>query len=527
MFILNRVLILFLFLNAGVAWSADETVSSQSAKEALKKELLMGVGRDQVVDINFEANEVSGKGVIEGDPTVVKATLIRQDGKATQLQFKPLKAGSTTVTVRDDKGDVKAIFDVTVTGTDLLKVKDEIAYLLRDIEGVELKIVGNKIVADGEVVVPSDYGRLLAVLSDETYGGNVLNLTTMSPLGLQVIARRIQQDVNAFAPQVKVRVVNGQIWLEGTVDSEGAATRALKVAELYVPSITPPGQLDRYEPNALRLDDRPIIQNFMVVNIPPQKKEEKLVRITVHFVELAKDYLNAFGFKWQPGFVSNGPQITFGTSADSGGLGGASLAATISNLLPKLASASNAGYARILESSTVVTRSGQPAKIRNVKNIPFAIGIQGANGNVSAAANTANVGTDVSVTPAILGKSDDIQMQINVKQTSLAGSNGSAPITDEHGIETRVYVKSAESAAVAGTESSNVTTNFNKDDPSPGTLSSSDSSGTSVEPLFSLIRSKSFQKSKRRFVVFVTPQIMESASEGTQDLKKNFRIKAE
>jgi pilus assembly protein CpaC len=39
------------------------------------------------------------------------------------------------------------------------------------------------------------------------------------------------------------------------------------------------------------------------------------------------------------------------------------------------------------------------------------------------------------------------------------------------------------------------------------------------------MHSKNYQKKKSQFVIFVTPQIIENASEGTEDLKKNFRVK--
>jgi pilus assembly protein CpaC len=44
-------------------------------------------------------------------------------------------------------------------------------------------------------------------------------------------------------------------------------------------------------------------------------------------------------------------------------------------------------------------------------------------------------------------------------------------------------------------------------------------------PLFNLTHSKGYTKNKSQYVIFVTPQIVESASEGTEDLKRNFRVR--
>jgi pilus assembly protein CpaC len=126
----------------------------------------------------------------------------------------------------------------------------------------------------------------------------------------------------------------------------------------------------------------------------------------------------------------------------------------------------------------------------------------------------------VAVTPAILGDTDDIQLDLKMNQINLTGRAPSGgPITSQHAIETKLYVKSNESAAIAGVNSQDTGTDFNKDDPNPGTFQ-----GT-TSPLFSMLHSKAFRKKKSQFVIFVTPQIVENASEGSEEMKKNFRVK--
>lgn len=114
-------------------------------------------------------------------------------------------------------------------------------------------------------------------------------------------------------------------------------------------------------------------------------------------------------------------------------------------------------------------------------------------------------------------------MSIKLTQTEFLGksSAGAAAMTSNHAISTVVYIRSGESAAIAGINSSDTGTDFNKDDPAPGNFAQ----GTS--PLFSLLRSKNYRKKKSQFVIFVTPQLIESASDGSEDLKRNFRIRAQ
>ncbi|MEK6705925.1 MAG: hypothetical protein AABZ06_09065 [Bdellovibrionota bacterium] len=507
------------------AVAAEEGASVKTKKSRLthdtsefaadKRRLLLTTGEDKAVDIDFDAN-AGANGITIGNPQVVATTLVKM-GDKRQIVFKPLKAGDTTVTVRDAEGTIQLIFSVRVTGSNLLRVAGELRDLLRDIEGIDIRVVGSKVIVDGEVLVPADYGRLLTVIQDKSYTDYVLNLTTLSPLAMQVLAKRIQEDVNTFAQNVRTRVVNGVIFLEGSVDNIDQAKRSQSIASLYLPEMRPGSQLER-DPTVQRLPPRRLVENFIMVNPPPPKKQEKLVRITVHFVELSKNYDKVFGFKWQPGFTAD-PQISVGISQGGSATGsGASFSGTISSLMPKLQSLQHAGYARVLKTGTMIVRSGQPAKLIEQTEFPFSL--IGANGQPTVASK--GVGLSVAVTPLILGQSEDIQMDLVMDQVNLVGRAPAAmapPITATHKVETKIYIKSNESAAVAGVNSSDIGTDFNKDDPKPGAFDQ----GT--DPIFTLLRSKGYRKKKSQFVIFVTPQIIDNASDGTEDLKKNFRVK--
>ncbi len=492
----------------------------ETEAKADRRSLLLTTGEDKVVDLDFD---VAGEKFIStGNPQVVVVQVISVAGSRKQLVFKPLKSGETTVAIRDEEGSLKLIFRVIVSGSNLEERVGEIKALLQDIDGIEIKIVGQKVVIDGEVLVPNDYSRMLAVIQDKAYADLIINLTSLSTVGLQYMAKRIQEDVQTFAPNVKTRVVNGVIFLEGTVDDAGHKTRAEEVTKLYLPEVKLQPQLLVRDGSAVANVQRSPFVNFIVVNPAPPKKQDKLVRVTVHFVELSKDYNKVFGFKWEPGFTA-APEISVGQPAASAdgttvASSGASFSATLSNLFPRLQSAQSAGYARVLKTGTLLTRSGQPANLTEQTEFPITV----ISGNGQATSSSKPVGLSVAVTPQILGQSEDIQLDLKLNQTNLVGrapSAGAAPITAAHTVDTKLYVKNNESAAVVGVTSGEVLTQFNRDDPSTGSFSE----GTL--PLFSLLRSKQYVKKRSQFVIFVTPQIVENASEGTDDLKKNFRVK--
>jgi pilus assembly protein CpaC len=75
-------------------------------------------------------------------------------------------------------------------------------------------------------------------------------------------------------------------------------------------------------------------------------------------------------------------------------------------------------------------------------------------------------------------------------------------------------VKSKESAVIGGIVINKSSTDYDKIAPDEV---------EDASPLFNFIRSKAFANSKSQFVVFVTPEIVESASTGTEDIKRKFR----
>jgi pilus assembly protein CpaC len=80
-------------------------------------------------------------------------------------------------------------------------------------------------------------------------------------------------------------------------------------------------------------------------------------------------------------------------------------------------------------------------------------------------------------------------------------------------------VKSKESAVVGGVVIKKNSQTFDRN-PSETETPTGDGSF-----LFTFIRSKSFLSDRNQFVVFVTPEIIDSASEGTEEIKKKFRKK--
>lgn len=488
---------LFLFVAVSNAFA-------QKAKEDSVKptNLEVVVGLFSQIKLDFAADR---KGIQNSNSSVLDLTFVPAKREITLTGLKP---GKSSVIIRNQVGDVKKIYNVTVTSDSLSKTVQELRQFLGDVEGIEIGIKGGKVVVEGKLVVPRDIGRVVVIL--EQYK-DVIRLVELSPQTQRVISKKMQDEIQkAGMKDVTVRIVNGVFWLEGVVTQGGQKALALKIAEGYLP--------DRFADLAEQSESidkvpRPLIQNFITENFKKQPApEDKLLKIVSQFVELKKDYQKIFGFKWTPTISTGGGSIVFGKTEDgevttrSQG----TLSGTISNLFPKLASAKNAGYARVVQSGMVVVKDGVKATINKTNTTPFTLG----TGEFTQA-KEATSGFSLDVTPKVLQKENiELSMGVNVNVTA-----GTPPQTARNSISTIVVVKSKESAVVGGVVVNETATAFDKDPPF-GVDQVDQNTGT---PLFSFLRSKSYVTNKSQFVVFVTPEIIDSAATGTDAVKRKFR----
>jgi pilus assembly protein CpaC len=520
-----RIFLVLIFLSTFSGAFAQDPAASATpgagTSVMTNKDLEVAMGIDAVEKVEFD---YSTKMTI-GNDQLLKLVLVPQK---REIIFKGLKPGRTTVLIRDNLGDIRLQYTVVVTATGKSNTVSELRELIGDVEGLEIGIKGGKVFVGGEIVVPDDIGRVSQVLASYP---DVLTLIELSPQTQRVIARKMSDELaKNNLKDVTVRVVNKVYWLEGVVSNKDKKSLAVTIAKAYLPP-----KIQNLSANSNRFqtpvtDD---IIDFIAVN---EKKEPqpapKMIKITSQFVELSKSYNKVFAFKWAPLMGADQSQIRFGQTAD-GTLTGqgsqGSLSATISNLFPKLNAAKSAGYARTIQSGMVIVRDGfdQGGKITKTTTIPYALG----TGNYTKAA-TAEVGIDMDVKPKLL-EQEKLELGIVLSVSVQIASGSAAPVTTKNSINTNVVLKSKESAAIGGIVQNTSATDYDNtgNDPAPtgsgssssGTTTSGTSGAAAASPLFRLYRSKSYSTNKSQYVIFVTPEIIESASAGTEDIRRKFR----
>ncbi len=113
----------------------------------------------------------------------------------------------------------------------------------------------------------------------------------------------------------------------------------------------------------------------------------------------------------------------------------------------------------------------------------------------------------------LAGNSNTVSMDMNFSLSSLLGLDGKgAPITSENAINTKISVRDKQSAAVGGLIRNATFTDYNR---LPSGVKN---------PIINLYASKTFQRKQSQFVVFVTPVVKASASAGSEQIKKKFRM---
>jgi len=463
-----------------------------------KIEVILGIDKIMKVDfVPYTRAQIA-------DESIVGIQFIPQKKEIT---LKGKKPGRSSVTVRDRSGNVRLRYLVNVTATEKSKIISELNELIGDVEGITIGLKGGKVFVGGKIIVPGDIGRVVIILEEYK---DVLNLIEVSPQTYQIIARKMQEGMRRNnLRDVTVRFFNNSYILEGIVNSDAEKDLAFKIAAAYLP--------DRIESLARRADavQRPskeeIVKNFVVVNRKqPPPPADKLIKITAQFVELSKDYSKIFGFKWSPTLGGDGGSITFGKTA-SGEVStnsSGTLSGTISNLFPKLNSAKAAGYARVVQSGIVIIKDKKSGQLNkgSTKNTQLGTGEFSQPTKIEA-------GFGLDIRPTIL-QEEKINLELSLKVNTAVGND-----TLNNSIKTEVIVKSRESAVIGGVSVSKSSTEYDKDP--PGGVDQVDAE--SGFPIFSFVRSKEVTKSKEQFVVFITPEIIESAASGTEEIKRKFR----
>lgn len=490
---------LFLFLSLslnGIAQDKPVTVSKTLIKDV-----------SETIDLDFLPGNI-----FVANPKVCNFVALREQKKVMLI---PVGEGTTSLTIQDTQGRERQRIKIRVIISDLYRISRELKDLLGDIEGVEIKVIGKKVLIDGEILLPKDLNRIITVANQYDLKQEVGIIAVLSSVAQKIIAQKIEEDIHKLGlTEVRVRAVNQRFLIEGSVPFAGADGKrnsriAVETAKTYVPDIFITGgesaQLIRKPAGG-----PPVVVNLLVIKPPPAAEPARMIHITAHYVELGKDYAKNFAFNWAPG-ITDATAIRY----DKGELTG-TLTGTVSSLIPKLNAAKTHGHARILEASSLIVQDNEKGTIKNITEIPITV-FQSTPGGTQQATEFKDVGLTMEITPTVIPDTSSVRLKVNFSLKSVLSVNERGqPSVSQSNIETILTVDSLQSAAIGGLVRNQLRTAYNRLPPSIR---------DNPNILFNLFRSKSFQNDKSQFVIFITPEIIKSASEGAEELKKKFRVR--
>lgn len=204
-----------LSITAGMLAALVLAPQSASAQD---QTITLGVGQQKVIQVSGGVQRVA-----VGDPEVADVKTIGSN----EVLILGVAEGRTTLLIWRS-GDSRLSYMISVRKQDPKEIVSEIRALLGDIEGVSIRIVGDRVYLDGETLTTEDADRVQRVV---TLYPQVRSFVRPSVNATRVGARNL---VRAFAENglksVVVNVVGNTTFLEGTVES----AEDLKKAELVV-----------------------------------------------------------------------------------------------------------------------------------------------------------------------------------------------------------------------------------------------------------------------------------------------------
>lgn len=458
---------------------------------------------DYQLPSDFKGKELKFEG------NYARHTKIQHRKKENQIRFIPFRLGSGVLVIKGRKDKILKTITVEVKKTNLHKVAKELQELLIEIDGVEVRIVNNKVIIDGQIRLPRDMDRIYSVISQYDKK-QVESLVTFSPEAQNDILDLIRKEIGD--ENIQVKAVHNRFILTGEVQNIQEKERAGWIATLYTQWDPSEGQGAVGE-GKVRRKRIATVQNRIIVRPPPkptENKERKILWITVHYVELKKDFNKGFMFQWTP-TIQDGTSITAGSGGFGQGIT-STITATVQNFFPKLNWAKSFGFARVLHNATVVVEDNKEGRVVSSTEIPMTT----ISGNqIKTDARTSAQVTTV-IKPSILGRAQQntVSMGVTFTVVNPVGRADGGPITSTKTVNTVVWARSGQTAVLGGLFSTQMNKDYNR---LPQT-------GTGAPPLFNLVAGKNYDTSQSQFVVFITPAIKGTPSYRVKEIKRKFKI---
>ncbi|MEI6971473.1 MAG: pilus assembly protein N-terminal domain-containing protein [bacterium] len=379
---------------------------------------------------------VSNQGVADARPS--------DDGKSVVVRA--LTAGKSEIRIVRT-GEQDLVYDLTVRA-DLAQLAKDIELLLQGVEGLTVKVVGDRIVLDGNLIVKSDFDRVQQIAA--TYSGSILNLTKLDRTKLNdYVAAAIQKDIGLKT--IRVQVSGDTATLEGIVFDAADATMAMEKAKQRCSKVV----------SLLRL-------------------EEVMIETDVYFVMIDTTDDTATGFNilktlnaGASASVSDGT-VSYSVSAD---------------LMARINILAGQGKAKFLATPHLSTKSGGSGRFHSGGEVFFEV-----SGTSGGSLEKVEHGVILTVKPVLRGQDrvvNEVTLQVSVPSKKTKGTFS----IEKYETTSTTMSKVGESILISGLSQS-LETQFGEKTPLLG----------DIPVLSAFFSEKSKTRTSRDIVVVITPR---------------------
>jgi len=453
---------------AGVCVLVILCMGTSSHAVSLGGTLRLSLGQQQVLDVPVPLEQVA-----IGDPTVVDVKIITQ---GRQVLVTATGKGTTDLITWDIEGQQTTTL-VSVILKDIRLIQREVKGMLGAIEGVKIRLVGERVVVDGEVFTKRDMDRIERV--EAVYPEEVTLLVRMSPSVSRLLASEITRSMkeNGY-PDVRAVGIGEKVFLEGTVSKKEEVKEVFTLAEAYFSPVV----------NMVHLAGR----------------GDDLVLIDIRFVEVAKNLAEKIGVNWDDTarFEIRSIDYTIGiirSVSDNGQMtlqGMKDFGANV-NLLE-----SNS-FARTLAHPKLVCRSGETADFLAGGEIPIVLALTDR-----FAVEYKEYGIILNISP-LVRTDGKISAAVEAENSTLDWGNQvlGYPALKKRSVDTFVTLEKGKVLALSGL------------------VNSKDAKDVERVPVLGkfpvigeLFKSRSFANDDTELVIFLSASLMEAEGEESQEM---------
>src|SRR5438874_1364604 len=179
----------------------------------------LGVGQQKVIQVSNVAR------VAIGEPDVAD---VKQVGGGNELLITGVGEGRTSLLVWRTN-DSRLSYAIVVRKQDPKEVVSEVRALLGDREGIQIRVVGDRVYLDGETITTDDYDRVQQVVSIYPQVRSFVRASgNAKRLAAESMNRAFQK---AGLKGVQTTVIGSALFLEGWVESKDDLQKAEMIAK--------------------------------------------------------------------------------------------------------------------------------------------------------------------------------------------------------------------------------------------------------------------------------------------------------